>query len=366
VTPGNRSLAARSRPKAAISVLALLAACAPAREPATAVELDGYEPARAELLRAAGWKTDFSRTSVPLDALRASDLARDAFVPIAAPRFAPAAEVELDPAEPVLVHRVTGGPGGAGGVRGWPLAHLLRRELARDSVDGAPVAVTLCSLCASARAFDLRLDGEVLDLAVSALLLDGNALLYDRRTESLWRQRDGEAVAGAHAGRRLRALPTFTVSFGALRAAHPEAAVMLAPERSREPPIARLSADDVARGVPPTWLRTACADPLALVLSLDSGAGDALVLRDARTSAPHRAGGGGPGPALGSEAAFRTEVGGRALTFDLSTQSAGARDRETGSRWNVLGEAVAGPLRGTWLAPLPQVQGFRFALGAAR
>ena len=347
-------------------LLALLAVgCSPAPEEASGVELAGYAPAQAGLLRAAGWRTNFERTTVPLDAIRTCGLSREVFVPIAAPRHAAAADVGLDPAEPVLVHR------GQDRVRAWPLAHLLRRELALDEVDGVPVAVTLCSLCASARVWDRRLDGRVLDLAVSGMLLDGNALLYDRGTESLWRQLDGEAVAGTHAGRRLRALATFTVSFGALRAAHPDALVMLAPDSGRDPPLTLISAAEVARGVPPSWMATTCADPLALVLRLDSGVSlpvagpgartlaDAVVLRDPTTAAPHRAPDGALGPAVGSAAAFRRELDGRALTFESGLQ--GVRDRETGSRWNELGEAIEGPLAGKRLGLLPQVQAFRFA-----
>jgi len=341
------------------SVLLALTSCggsAPAA-PAVSVEVAGYHPARAEDLRAAGWRTDLTRALVPLAAIRIGAIDRDAFVPIDSLRFAPAAEVGLAPAEPLLVHR------GAEGLRAWPLAHLLRRELARDEVDGVPAAVTLCSLCAGARVWDLRLDGldgEVLELAVSGLLLDGNALLYDRATESLWRQLDGLSVAGAHAGRRLRPLPAFTVSFGALREAHPDALVMLAPEPGRDPPLDWISADEVERGEPPPWLGTTCASPLALTLAWEAGEGGALVLADPASAAPHRASGGGIGPARGSSAAFRPHSGDRALTFDHVP--GGALDRETGSRWNSLGEAVAGPLRGRCLEPLPQVWAFRFAL----
>lgn len=332
-----------------------LAACAPEGDPAPVVQVAGYEPARAPALRWAGWRTDVERTTVPLASIGFSTrVAREDFLPIASPRFASAVEVELPDAEPVLVHL------GVEGVRAWPLVHLLRRELARDTVDGVPVAVTLCSLCASARVWDVRLDGRALELGVSGMLHRGNGLLYDRGTESLWRQIDGLAVAGAHAGRRLRPLPAFTVSMGALRGAHPEALVMLAPEEAPEPPFALMTAEEVLRGVPPRWIRTTCPEPLALVLS-DAAHGDGVVvIRDPATAPVHRAAGGGAGPAVGSSAAFRRELDGRALTFRVVP--GGLVDRETGSRWNPLGEAVEGPLRGRRLEPVLHARAFRFAL----
>ena len=41
-------------------------------------------------------------------------------------------------------------------------------------------------------------------------------------------------------------------------------------------------------------------------------------------------------------------------------------DRETGSRWNVLGRAVAGPLKGKQLEGVPHAQHFAFAWLAFR
>lgn len=338
----------------AFALAFVLAACSSDVDPAPAVHVAGYEPLRAGLLRWEGWRTDPERTTVPLTSIGLSTrVSRDDFVPITAPRFAPAAEVTLADSEPVLVHL------GAEGVRAWPLVHLLRRELARDTVDGVPVAVTLCSLCASARVWDVRLDGRTLELGVSGMLQRGNGLLYDRGTESLWRQLDGLAVAGAHAGRRLRHLPAFTVSFGALRAAHPEARVMLAPEDMGQPPFAMISAEEVQRGVPPRWLRTTCPEPLALVLSAAAHEEGVVVIRDPATAPVHRADGGGVGQAIGSAAAFRRELDGDTLTFRAVPE--GVVDRETGSRWSPLGEAVEGPLRGRRLEPVPHVRAFRFA-----
>jgi hypothetical protein len=192
----------------------------------------------------------------------------------------------------------------------------------------------------------------VLDLAVSGLVLDGNGLLYDRGTESLWRQLTGEAIAGALAGSRLAALPAFTVELGVLRSAHPDAQVMLAPG-GPEPPIDRIDARDVETGVPPPWLDTTCADPLATVLALP---GELVVLE--REPAVQNL----SDVVVLCGSAFLPQVDGRPLRFEGAP--GGARDLETGSVWNALGEAVAGPLLGRWLEPAPQSRVFRFAAPA--
>jgi len=387
--PGLPALALEGVPALARAVTAALAlavvlALAPGCSAPTgeeAVRLAGYRPATAEGLEASGWRTDLSRLGVPVDAIRTASLAPALFVPIRAPRHAPAAAVDLDPAEPVLVAR------GPGEVRAWPLGWLLKRELALDDVGGVPVAVTFCSLCSTARIQDRRLDGEVLELAVSGLLVEGNSLLFDRRTESLWRQIDGVAIAGAHEGRRLAEFPSFVLSFGELRRARPDALVMLEPEpassprasdpTAADPPFARLAAEDLARGEPPAWLALSCPRPFEPTLALDAArtatiavAGSRVenlpglvVLRDPACAAPYRDTDGRAGPITGSAAVFRRELDGRALTFEWD--GAGVVDRETGSRWNLLGEARDGPLAGRSLEVVSQIQGFRYALAGS-
>jgi len=364
--PGPRRTAAT----ALLVALALIpGACSPAPEPPAArdvtVRLAGYAPATADALRAAGWRTDLSRTEVPLSSILLSGaVRREAFVPVRDARFSPAAETDLAAAEPVVVVR------SGDGVRGWPLVHLLRRELAVGEAGGRPVAVTFCSLCMTARVWDRRHDGRTLDLRVSGLLHSGNSLLWDRRTGSLWRQADGRGVAGDHAGRALTEVPHVTLSFGALRDARPDALVMRPADGAPDPPFEVMSAGDLARGVPPRWISVVGPDPLALLLDPPGGPvpvagprvenrGALVLFRDPGCAAPYRDAAGDAGPVVGSAAVYRREVDGRRLTF--VTRADGIADRETGSRWTLLGEAVAGPLRGRRLGIVPARAGFRFA-----
>jgi hypothetical protein len=252
-----------------------------------------------------------------------------------------------------------------------------------DEADGVPVAVTFCSVCGTARVWDRRVDGRALDFGVSGMLLDGNSLLFDRRTESLWRQIDGKAIAGEMAGRALAGVPAIVLSFGELRRARPDAAVMLPPAPAPDPPFRTLTGGEVAAGRPPDWLATSCPRPLEPAVSI-AGAGILpaagppaenlgviVVFRDPEAGGAWRAPGGGPSEPRGSAVAFLREVDGRRLTFEAREAAGSApaaapelRDAETGTRWNLLGEAVEGPLAGRALRPADQTAGFRFALEA--
>jgi hypothetical protein len=66
--------------------------------------------------------------------------------------------------------------------------------------------------------------------------------------------------------------------------------------------------------------------------------------------------------AVGATAVFSPVVEGRTLSFEAAGD--GFRDRETGSRWNLLGQAVQGPLAGTRLRAIPHVDAFWFAWAA--
>lgn len=91
--------------------------------------------------------------------------------------------------------------------RAYPLRYLDFHEVVNDSVDGRPVAVTWCPLCGSAVVYDRRVEGRTLTFGVSGKLADDDLVLYDRETDSEWKQSSGEAIAGPLSGVELTVLP---------------------------------------------------------------------------------------------------------------------------------------------------------------
>jgi hypothetical protein len=65
------------------------------------------------------------------------------------------------------------------------------------------------------------------------------------------------------------------------------------------------------------------------------------------------------GADVGATGVFVPIVDGRSLTF--RAEADGFVDDETGSVWNLLGRAVAGPLVGSSLTAIPHVDTFWFA-----
>jgi hypothetical protein len=170
---------------------------------------------------AIGWKTDFTKATVPLDEFTAGGPGKDGIPALTHPRFAPAAATRyLRPREPVI-ELVVGRD-----ARAYPLQILIWHEIVDDTVGGVPVAVTFCPLCDTAIAFDRRIDGRTLTFGTTGNLRNSDLVMYDRQTDSWWQQFGGEGVVGRYAGTKLRRLPAGIVSWADFRRAHPDGLVL--------------------------------------------------------------------------------------------------------------------------------------------
>ena len=322
----------------------------------------------------------FPKPLIELDDLVSGGPPPDGIPPIDYPRFEKAAKVDwLKEAEPVLSLTV------GEETRDYPLQVMIWHEIVNDTVDGIPVAVTYCPLCNSGVAFQRRIEGRLLDFGTSGLLYADNLVMYDRQTESLWPQLTGQASVGALTGTRLRAIPMGVVGWQQFRTAHPDARVLnrydfgyrdygsnpyigydepnggllVAPPGAADDrlPVKQrvigirvgddalaISRDEVAR---------------AGVLEVPVGGRDLVILHaPGQVSAldtPQIAN----GREIGSVGVFEPRAGGRQLTFRRHGQV--FVDDQTGSHWNILGEAIAGPLEGARLPAQRHIDTFWFA-----
>jgi hypothetical protein len=94
-----------------------------------------------------------------------------------------------------------------GDARAYPLSILERHGVANDTIDKVPVALAWCRPCGSAVAYRTDTPKGTLILAASGKVRDGEPLLVDRQTGTLWKQLAGTPVEGALAGSGLRLQP---------------------------------------------------------------------------------------------------------------------------------------------------------------
>ena len=339
-----------------------------------------YERAMsAARLSAGGWDTDFSRHTVPYSEIRAI-IPRDNIPSIDAPKFVEPSEASgwLKDVEPVVSLQIDGD------ARADPLQILTWHEIVNDVVGEVSVAVTFCPLCNSAIAFDRRLDGEILEFGVSGNLRNSDLIMYDRQTHSWWQQFTGEGIVGKHAGRNLEYIPAFIVSFADFKQAHPSGKVL-----SRETGYARqygrnpYAGYDTVQGNP--FLFTGDLDgrllpverviavtindvdvafPLKVlqeegVINYEVGERRIAVFHKFGTTSALDASSIANSRDVGAAGVFEAVLDGQVLTF--TAQEDVILDDRTGSVWDILGNAVEGPLAGKELAPLVHGNHFWFA-----
>lgn len=344
--------------------------------------------------------------------------------PTDAPNFVSQDEASnwLGAAEPVIAMRI------GDEAKAYPLQILTWHEIVNDTLGGRPVAVTFCPLCNSALAFDTRIplsaesleqiqslnaDAPVIEtdedfladytaqgndadvvvnlldvtFGVSGTLYNSNMLMFDTASSTVWSQLIGVAAVGTLTDTRLLRYPAQIVSFAEFREAFPDAPVLSRDtgfnrrygsnpyvgyddadsppflfnglSDGRLPPKARVITvegvdDDVAYPFEVLAEARVVNDTIAdnpVTLFWQEGTASAL---DQSSIADSRD--------IGAVGVFNRVVDGQELTF--SWVRGGFVDNETGSIWNLLGEAVDGELKGKRLASIVHDNTLWFAWAA--
>ena len=278
-----------------------------------------------------------------------------------------------------------------GDIRAYPLDILIWHEIVNDVVGGVPLAVTFCPLCNTAIAYERVLDGQTFEFGVSGLLRNSDLVMYDRTTESLWQQIGGKAIIGDMVGARLVAVPAPIVSLGQFRESFPEGIVLsrdtgfvrrygdnpyVGYDTSRRPFLFSGQVDERLAALERVVTVELGSEHLAYAFGLLSAVGafnDERAWRpvvvlwppgtcsalDARDIAQARD--------VGATGVFRRELDDRILTFVPNNADPDRRtflDEQTGSTWNIFGQAIAGELSGRSLPALVHANHFWFAWAA--
>ena len=386
-----------------ITSLLLLVACGTAtttnNEPATAVSPTTAPTAtqetkieifttddRPESLKrmTSSWNTNWELHTIDYSEILSGGPPRDGIPSIDEPQFVTQAEAEawLQGTEPVIAVDL------AGEARAYPLQILTWHEIVNDTIGDLPIIVTFCPLCNSAIVFERTLDDEPVEFGTSGLLRNSDLIMYDRKTESLWQQFTGEAIVGDQVGTTLTFLPSSLISFNDFRAAYPDGVVLsqntginrdygrnpyagydeigntpflfTGDLDGRLPAVARVVTISLDDGTDVTY-------PLSIlsevgVINDTQGETDLVVFHLPGTNSALGADFIARAEDVGATGVFNPVVDGQKLTF--SREGDQFVDAETGSNWNIVGQAVAGELTGTQLEPIIHGDHFWFSWAA--
>ena len=128
------------------------------------------------------------------------------------------------------------------GPRIYPQRYLVWHQVVNELFNDHAYAVTYCPITGTLMAYDASMQGLNLIFDVEShtgtngtagFLYDGNSILTDRNSGSLWLQEMGMAFDGPLLGRGMPTIPVFWTTWGAASRVYPNAPVLTKPRGKR-------------------------------------------------------------------------------------------------------------------------------------
>ena len=114
-----------------------------------------------------------------------------------------------------------------GQAKAYPLQFIGYHHQVRDTLAGAPILVSYCTVCRTGRVFRPTVNGSPETFRLVGMD-HFNAMFEDQTTGSWWRQANGEAIIGPMKGTAMPELPSVQVSLKQWIKLHPQTLVMQA------------------------------------------------------------------------------------------------------------------------------------------
>lgn len=325
-------------------------------------------------------KTDFSKTAVDFNEIQSGGPKKDGIPAIDEPKFvsSTSAAAWIAPKEPVISLELNGQ------ARAYPLQILMFHEIVNDELGGIPVTVTFCPLCNASIVFDRRVNDQVLDFGTTGNLRKSDLVMYDRQTESWWQQFTGKAIIGDLVGTQLKRFTGNIVAFEDFQKAYPQGDVL-----SKDTGFFRPYGQNPYRGYDsiedrpflffdpldprlPVMERVLNVSiggentlyPFSLfknnpVINDTVGGTDVVVFSQQGTLSVLDRGNISESRQIPSATAFNRQLNNE--TIDFKAKDGKIIDSKTQSQWNLLGQAINGPLKGRKLKPAKSGVHFAFA-----
>ena len=273
------------------------------------------------------------------------------FHPYPGPVFVAPAAAGVDADDKVLAVSASGE------AHAYPIRTMGYHHIVNDTVGGEPIAVTYCTLCHTGLVWSRVLDGRTLHFRLAGIN-NGNALLRDEETSSVWQQSTGQAIFGPLKGQQLRLVHSDELTFALWRVEQPNGMVL----KADAPYASEYETKDWEKHIEKTHVvidtsRTGIAGHELMLGVTVNGTNKAYPVKAiaAAKVIDDAVGAGSIVIVLGPDgASMRVFRGGAGMTFLSAGDAVGGEkavmgDAETGSLWNFKGCAVSGTLVGRCL-----------------
>ena len=241
-----------------------------------------------------------------------------------------------------------------------PWEQIERPHTANMVLDNKPVMVSVCSVSSSVAAYHPLVQGKHYTFHASGIYC-GSSIISDQETGSIWSPLTGVALAGDCLGNTLERLPLVLCTWAEWVQMHPDTLVLakadsvLKPDHlPGDPMVGSRFRQTLPNGLdhrlPHNMLVLsvavdggACAYPLPVLSRVGIVLNDRLGETDLVIF--HK-------PGFFYALAFSCRIDDILLKF-AQNEAGEIYDHNTGTRWNLMGEAVAGTLAGSQLTYLP-------------
>jgi len=263
-------------------------------------------------------------------------------------------------------------------IRAYPHPVMNWHEIVNDSFDESHIAITYCPLTGTGIGWDRQILGEVTTFGVSGLLYNSNLIPYDRLTESNWSQMLNKGIHGEMIDSEAKTYTLLETNWATWKKMFPDSRVLSTNTGFKrnyqhnpygnykekpdllfpvEPLDERLSSKErvlgiIRKGQAKTYRFKNFSDSITLVrdtfqqkefILVGDKQQNLLVAFENQTMESKE-----------------TNLGFKPVQDALPV----IMEDETGSRWNVFGEAVTGPNKGKKLKKTRSMIGFWFVWGA--
>lgn len=130
------------------------------------------------------------------------------------------ASLTMDNTDDVFLVHLTGG------VKIFPRKIMVWHEALNDMINGTPFCLTYSPLAGSVAGYRAEVGGRPSALGVTGMMLNGNSVLYDALSGSLWPQLYGIAIDGPRKGTSLERIPVLWTTWELAKKKYPNAMVL--------------------------------------------------------------------------------------------------------------------------------------------
>ncbi|MFQ5752929.1 MAG: DUF3179 domain-containing protein [bacterium] len=320
--------------------------------------------------------------NIPVDQIISGGPPKDGIPSLFSPPTIPAVQANYLSDSDLVVGIVVNGQ-----ARAYPHTIMDWHEVVNEQFDfDKHLTVSFCPLTGTGIVFDGNNAGQKLTFGVSGLLYNNNLIMFDRQTDSNWPQMRLQSDQGTLRNTKQIVYPSIETSWGTWKKLYPNTVILSTDTGFNRPydrpgsaypgytqlnssPLFANAVSFVDRRLPPkqrvhgVFLGEGLDDYFTKVYVIDTGREKRVINDNINNKHLLVINDGINNFAV----SYWSEVNGSILTFRLSDNANDFPftiiDNETGSTWNVLGEATDGALAGTKLEKTLSYNAYWFAWG---